>query len=638
MVPAGETSILSTRKTDLGGIPIISLASACGLVSIAISNVFGRQGLVGGEFAFWFGLVILVLPIAFRLTSVNASRGERISLVVLAGVGLYLIKVMHSPFGFTFTDEYVHSFNVTQILHSGSLYKTNPILSVTPYFPGLEIVTAALVSMGGISVFSAGLIVIGLARLILMLSLYLFYEQVGRSPRVASIAALLYASNPNFLFWSGQFSYESLALPLVFFILFIIARRDLSPAPGEYRPFTVAAVLGIAAVVITHHMSSYFLAAFLILWVFLAALIKDKRNNNSLAESQFASVSMSGQERVAVPLKVAGNSPVQSRATGPKWLALLALLLSLSWLFFFAKPTMDYLSPVFIKAVRSIYDIVAGLQAPRQLFSSSVGNPVPAWQRIIAIGSVLLMIAGVPWGILGFWRHHLREGMVVLLVLMGLGYFEVLVLRLSPQAWETANRASEFLFLGLAFLLAIGACELVGMKGEAWGGRSLIALGVVIIFMGGIIAGWLPELILQQPFQVRVGNTTIVPQGQSVAKWFLAVFGPENKIGADPTTARIMMAYGDQLAYSGSTPDIQDILATPGFDRWQLQELRSFSIRYLVVDRRPISHVVIAAASFDLGGTQSAITGTKFDGIPGVDRILDGGNIIVYDFRRDVVK
>ena len=39
-------------------------------------------------------------------------------------------------------------------------------------------------------------------------------------------------------------------------------------------------------------------------------------------------------------------------------------------------------------------------------------------------------------------------------------YFAMLGLRLSPAAWETGNRASEFLFLGLAFVLAFAGVEL----------------------------------------------------------------------------------------------------------------------------------------------------------------------------------
>ncbi len=210
---AREYLDLTERKKSWGWAPAISLSLAAGLLIIAASDLLARQGLGGGELLFWIGLAVLILPPALRLTASRASRRERMAIVALTGLAMYAVKIMQSPYGFTYADEFIHAFNVTQIQRSGGLFQPNPILPVTPYYPGLEILTSALVSMGGLDVFSAGLIVIGLARLILMLSLYLFYEQVGGSGRIAGMAALIYASNPNFLFWSSQFSYESLALP-----------------------------------------------------------------------------------------------------------------------------------------------------------------------------------------------------------------------------------------------------------------------------------------------------------------------------------------------------------------------------------------------------------------------------------------
>ena len=80
--------------------------------------------------------------------------------------------------------------------------------------------------------------------------------------------------------------------------------------------------------------------------------------------------------------------------------------------------------------------------------------------------------------------------MTLILVLMGLAYFGFLVLRLSPQAWETANRASEFLYLGLAFLLAIGAVELWRQSRFPWIGKIVFMLCTGILVFGGVIAGW----------------------------------------------------------------------------------------------------------------------------------------------------
>ena len=88
---------------------------------------------------------------------------------------------------------------------------------------------------------------------------------------------------------------------------------------------------------------------------------------------------------------------------------------------------------------------------------------------------------------------------------------------------------------------------------------------------------------------------------------------------------------------SSSKPDIQDILRTPTFPTWQLQELQKNSIGYLVVDRRLVSRDAMtgyffnpsraAAVSLNTGGlTAGFLNGSqlvdpkvsgKFDRSPG---------------------
>jgi hypothetical protein len=642
----------SERRRSWGWAPAIALTLAAGLLIIAASDVLARQGLGGSEILFWIGLAVLVMPPALRLTASRASRRERMAIVVLTGLAFYAVKVMQSPYGFTYADEFIHAFNVNQIQRSGGLFQPNPILPVTPYYPGLEILTSSLVSMGGMDVFTAGLIVIGLARLILMLSLYLFYEQVGGSGRVAGMAALIYASNPNFLFWSSQFSYESLALPLAMLVLFIIARRDRENNPANYRALTILAVLGLAVVIITHHLSSYFLVGFLTIWAVLSILIP----LNALRWLGIRSVDRTRPVSYLVaPFFYNGikfKKTALARIRGPRWLALVAILMAGAWLILVAWITISYLYPVLSRAILSIFNIIAGLQLPRLLFSTPTSTSLPLWAQFTAILSVLIAAAGVPLGLVKFWQRYRGKGVTLILVLMGLAYFGFLALRLSPQAWETANRASEFLYLGLAFLLAIGAVSLWRQSRFPWVGKIVFMVCVGILVFGGVIAGWPQGLDLQQPTVAQVGSFIAVPEGQAVAQWSQAALGPGNRIGADPSNARLLLLYGDQVAYSSSTPDIQDILRTPGFPPWQIKELQKYSIGYLLVDRRLVSRDAMtgyffnpsqtAAISLNTGGlTAGFLNGSqlvdpkvsgKFDRVAGVSRILDSGDIIIYDF------
>ena len=626
-----------------GWMPAISLISSCGLLFISIVNTYMREGSAWLEGLFWIGLMVIVIPIALRLTSNNASRRERIALLVMFGLILYLVKVMQSPFGFTFADEFVHQYNAAQILQNSALFRANPIIATTPFFPGLEVVTSSLASLSGLSVFSSGLIVIGLARLILMLSLYLFYENVGGSARIAGIATLLYASNPNFLFWSAQFSYESLALPLVLFVLFIIAKRDAFIKSSNYLNLSVIALLGISAIIITHHITSYFLAIFLLIWAAvniynplkMVYWLKRKYSRKSNSESLPFPTNEINKEDITLP--------VIFPKTGPGWLAIFAIIFSAAWLVLVAGNTIAYLSPVLRGALQSIVHIIKGSQIPRVLFQSASGSTASLLEQITGIGSVLIMAISVPFGLKKFWRGYPTNGIVLILILMGLAYFGNLILRLSPQAWETANRASEFLFIGLAFLLAMGSVDLWSSKKAPWIGRAVFTAGACIIFMGGVIAGWSPQLRFQQPTLVKAGNSVIEPQGISVARWFLSTLGPGNRIGADPSNARFLLTYGNQFAYEGSHPDIQDIIKTSDFLDWQKQVLQANSIHYLVIDRRKVSQNDMAGYFFDQAVGEGTLPSSqwidarvykKFDHVSSASRVLDSGNIVVYNFKR----
>ena len=93
-------------------------------------------------------------------------------------------------------------------------------------------------------------------------SLYLFVEAVSRSPRIAAMATLLYMANPSFLIFDAQFAYESLALPLALFALFCVLRRVEGPRRDAVA-ITIAFLITLFSIIVTHHITSIALALFL---------------------------------------------------------------------------------------------------------------------------------------------------------------------------------------------------------------------------------------------------------------------------------------------------------------------------------------------------------------------------------------
>src|SRR5437016_579491 len=84
-----------------GWLPALSLLSAFGLLLVALANNGARVGAAWSDVLFWAGLLLLFMPAAVRLIAPAAERPERIGLVALLGMSLYLVKLLHSPLSFT---------------------------------------------------------------------------------------------------------------------------------------------------------------------------------------------------------------------------------------------------------------------------------------------------------------------------------------------------------------------------------------------------------------------------------------------------------------------------------------------------------------------------------------------------------
>src|SRR5665213_2559233 len=89
---------------------LVGLSLALGIGSVAVADAESRRGYgyTGPSYFFWVGMLLIIFPIALRVLMRDVARRERLTLVVLLGVSLYLVKYLSSPSAFTFSDEYIH--------------------------------------------------------------------------------------------------------------------------------------------------------------------------------------------------------------------------------------------------------------------------------------------------------------------------------------------------------------------------------------------------------------------------------------------------------------------------------------------------------------------------------------------------
>lgn len=577
---------------------LLVLSCAAGLMLVSAADALSRSGHRHGSVLFWLGLLAIFLPVTARLTSTQPTRSERVGLLVLLGLASYLVKVFRDPFQFLYADEFVHQYNAISIVATHSLFHRNPILPATAAYPGLEAPTAALSSLTGLSSFAAGLVVIAIARLIMMLGLFLLYETITGSSRVAGVAAALYAASPHYLFFVADFSYESLALPIA--ILALAAALRASPPSGVgKRVWLIVALILTAGVTVTHHMTSYALIVTLLAICLL-------------------------------PLPW-----VHQRTPRPWPVAIAAIGLTAGWLVLVARKTVGYLSPVILGAVRETIRTVQGESQVRQLFGASGhSGQGPAWEHFIAFASAALVAVAVPFGARAIWHRYRDRPAALVLAVAAVGYIGSLTLRLVPAAWETAARASEFLFIGAGLALALFALWILERFPGVTARIGLLLAGAVLL-IGGVISTTASSTRLAQPYRVSVRGTTLEPQAAAVAQWASTRLGPGNRVAAQAADGRFFLVDGRQRVYVGNRPPIATILRTKPLYAWQTAVLRRYDIRYVVTDAQPSSMDISGGYYFFPGNdshTALAIAGKKFRKA-GAQKIYDSGNIVVYDLK-----
>lgn len=642
----GRTQASSRDELAAWGLmPALAAVSALALLVIAAGNYLARAGAPGAELLFWLGIVLIIAPFAARLASERPSRQERLRLAVWLGMALYVVKVMNSPNGFTYADEFMHWHNVNQILSTQTLFGQNLVLPISALYPGLPSVTASLVSLGGLSVFWAGILVIAAARLVMILALFWLAEQLSQSPRVAGLTVLIYAANPNFLFFDAQFSYESLALPLVVLVL-AVAHYRLNPKTRQPVVLTLVAFVIIGAVVITHHLSSYFMVAVLLAWTLLVARFHLVVINGARTTLRWYAGEITGSAAWRWALQATRNFVHRREQTrvnhessrDPSGLMFFALILTLIWLAFVASSTVGYVGTVLGRAVVSVFRLIAAEETGRTLFVSTSGYVAPVWEHIIGLGSIVIIVVALPFGLVAVWRRYRRNALVLVLALMAIAYLGMLGLRFAPAAWETSNRASEFLYIGLAFVLALGVTDIRLRKAASWIGPAAVTIGLTWVFCGGIVAGWPENLRLARVDQVAVGDRILQPQETTAAVWMLANIGPGHVVAADDSNGRVLLTQAHEDALVGRNYSIDDLLSAPSLDHYELYTIQRFQLEYILVDQRRISSDNMRGyffvptrpvAGWDVG-LYDLDRLAKFESAA-IDRIFDSGDIAIYN-------
>jgi hypothetical protein len=607
----------------------VALFLALMLVAQALATVAARDGHGYAETIYWLSAGAMVLVLAAVQLSNRPSSRERLGLALALGLALYGVKLLANPTGFTYFDELSHARTAVDIANSGHLLHANPLLPISPYFPGMEIVAVSIAKLTGLSLFASGLLAIGAGRVILMTALYALFLEASDSPRVAGLATVVYIANPSFLYFDAGFSYESFALPLCVAALVLTVRWMKSGFGRRSLALLACVAIVVAGVVPTHHLTGYLFAALAI----------------ALCACAVASWSWGGKDRAPWPI------------------AILAAVAAIAWIATVATPTYDYLEPILRPAVEGVANVATGKEAAHKAFSAAPTPQAraPFWLRTTAFASIALILACLPFGLLLAWRRRANPA-ALLLGAAAIVYVPTLILRVAGSGVESANRSSGFVFLGVGFVVALlmahvaehrslptlglGRLRLtIGLRSDSAVGRAAawgaVLTVVTVLFVGGVTVFWPPYSRLPGPYLAGTDLRAVSQQGISAARWMRQDLGPGHEVLTDRTNGQVAGAYGEQNPVGGSVNDLSIALPFTSSDlnEKDVKVLRGKRVEYLIADRRLSESIPIRGWYFSSSELYAKPYRkpiplqklTKFGGIDGIDLVYDDGAIRIYD-------
>ena len=578
------------------------LLMALGCVAVELAYA-GRAGTGWGSPVYWTGELLLYGAAAYAVARRQASRAATLSVLLTLGLCTFVIKVAYSPLHFSFPDEFQHWRTLSDILRTHHLFHPNPALPVSPSYPGLEIATSAVVATTGLSVFVSGLAVSGFAHVLLIVLVFWVFRRVGASVRISGLAALVFATEPHFQYFDEIFAYQTVALPLFAFALLAGLTLTGPPRVSRNPGWWTAGVVAVAAVVVTHHVTTLALL-FMLCAVAISGAIRWR-----LAPLLFAAASVS---------------------------------MAAAWMATKARGTFSYLAHPLEVDVLSAFTTGGGT-------SNAKGSGVPPLpDRILAYATVVvtLCLLGLGWREIWSRRRPLRavpeerfgprsRAGWSAMALAALAYPFTLGVRLfAADGSELAGRALTFALVPVAAFVAM--VLLVRRTRSRWVEVAGVVATVLLLTAGGLVTGWPPWWErLPSTFRPASFERGIDPENIAAAVWAGSHLPAGQGVGGDFVATSLMGTYGRLIAVRNVAP----LFYAREFRRIDASTVQSESIQYLAVDRRMTASLPAVGGYFAdnppalMRKRMPRRALDKFDRIPGIDRIYDNGSIVVYDLR-----
>ena len=617
---------------------VLALVGA-GLLMQGVGDALDRTGHEPPALPLFLGgIAVIFTACAWRLTGAHASRRERVWVSLVLGLGLLASYVMHHPLFLDSFDEMAHFGTLMRMLDSRSLIPTNTVLPVSPYYPGLELVTVATKWLTGLPLVLDQLIVLAAARVVLVLSIFLVVERACRSSRAGGIGVLVYAASPQFYGFDTQYAYETLALVFAVAVVHLLLVSIDAPRPRMGRSFALA-LSCIGAMVLTHHVTTWLTVGFLVVWAagLYLTVHAPARPAPDHGEPPIASGErLPFRARIGLHRGQSTKRRVQARIVGLA--ALVGLVVGGTWTAFVGRRLTGYVGPVLDAASADISAALGNLHGNRQLFVNASGGGSPDW------GIAVMLAAAICWCLIllpslysVIWKRSVRGGTLRYLpAIIAALYPLSLLANISSTSKEVAGRATTFIFFGVA--VVVGGWLARRLSRDRRGVERMATIGVATLcFLGSVLLGGgpLPSYV---PGHYRVGadELSLGSPSLAVATWANTHLPAGSHVAADRDNGAVLNALGgvDSVTAQSGLVNPAPLFFDHQLSPFDTSLIRDADIRYIVIDDRLAEGLPLYGTYVAAGEPQTRLTLAeldKFNSIPGVRRIYDNGAIQVYD-------
>lgn len=610
--PRHAAPIPAWRRWTAPPVAWVGLGAAAGVLIMSVGAATARHGgPVGWAQALWVvGLLAVFAPALYRVLLPGTGSRERVAIALVVPVVLQVSRLTLFPTFFAFHDELIHATTLRRLVESDGLFSANPLLPVSAFYPGLELVAGALHDATGLSLFASGVLTLTLARVILSCAIVALALLVTRSGRAAAIAGLLYVVNPQFLFFNSQFSYQTLALPLAVFTVYVFATRPRGRWWAWVLPLT-----GMAMVLVTHHVTAMLLIAAFAVWLAAEVVLAPRRS----------------RAEVAAPSSGAAGLVAMVLAGLAMWVTLALVP---------GNPVGGYLDAIVDSSATDVDSLTQGEQT-KAVFANTAGVGPAPWEQALLLAAVAICMAALITALL-FGRESLRrrDSLGVLLALIGLLFPVIPAGHLTRATAEVGDRAAGFVFVGLAIATSWWLARRVRTARAA----LLVTLLASVAYLGNIVLGAGPTAgQLPGPYLISADARSVDADNRAAAGWLATGIAAGSNVYGDRISGLLAAAEGDQdtVRHVSTGIDASRLLLDPELTDADLDLIRRADLSYLIVDRRlaaglPQQQVYVENGEFGQNGRTEPVPATalaKFAAVPGVQRIYDNGSIAVYDLR-----